>query len=233
VSHGESYRLSQSGAQQVREPSNARTSEQGHTVNQLAPITHGTEIARPDAIPPAVVRIRLGWLLRCKSANTREAYTRDIARWFAFLADHDIDPLTVTGDHVSAYMRICEHQHDPRTGKPISPATVGRRVAVVSSFYRHAKRSKAIAENPAEHVDRPELDPDHSETVGLTADEAQRLIRAAEQIAGRPQPNGPAVQQCETPRWSSSCSAPVAASRRSRPPRSRTWVTTVATGCCS
>lgn len=152
-------------------------------MNELVPTNPRADIVLPGAVPTVVERIRLGWLLRFKSAHTREAYDRDIRRWLAFLADHNIDPLGVTSDHVSAYMRVCEHETDPRTGRPMSPATVGRRVAVISSFYRHAKRSKAIDENPAEDVDRPELDRDHSETVGLTADEAQRLIRAAEQKA--------------------------------------------------
>lgn len=133
---------------------------------------------RPD-LPQLVEQIRAGWLLRCKSQHTRASYERDIARWFQFLDTVGLDPFTVNSDHVTAYMRICEREVDVRTNRPLTPATVARRVAVVSSFYRHAKRRDVINKNPAEDVDRPELDPDHSETVGMTEDEAQRLIGAA------------------------------------------------------
>ena len=136
-------------------------------------------VARPIALTPKLQEVHAGWLLRCKSAHTREAYARDFTRWARFLAEHDVDLLTANGDHVSAYMRVCEQEPNPRTGRPITGATVARRVAVVSSFYRHARRHRLIDQNPAEDVDRPELDPDHSETVGMTADEAQRLVRMA------------------------------------------------------
>lgn len=140
-------------------------------------------VARPGELPPLVERIKSGWLLRCKSHHTRTAYDRDIKRWLKFLTAVGVEVFDADSDHVTAYMRVCEQETDPRTNKPLSPATVGRRTAVVSSFYRHARRMKAVTENPAEDTDRPEIDPDHSETVGMTEDEAQRLIAAADQLA--------------------------------------------------
>jgi integrase/recombinase XerD len=151
-------------------------------VSELVPPSP-TTIARPIVLSPRLQEVHAGWLLRCKSAHTREAYARDFTRWAGFLEGHGVDLLAANLDHVAAYMRVSEQESDPRTGRPISPATVARRVAVVSSFYRHARRHGLIAHNPAEDVDRPELDPDHSETVGMTEDEAQRLLRTAAQVA--------------------------------------------------
>lgn len=152
------------------------------TMTELVPRSP-TEVDRPLVLPSRLEQVHAGWLLRCKSAHTREAYARDFARWARWLADRDIDLLNVNGDHVSAYMRVCEQELNPRTERPITAATVARRVAVVSSFYRHARRHDLVDRNPAEDVDRPEMDPDHSETVGMTEDEAQRLLRTAAQRA--------------------------------------------------
>jgi site-specific recombinase XerD len=138
-----------------------------------------TTVAQPLVLPPQVEEVHAGWLLRCKSEHTREAYARDFTRWAEFLAEHGIGLLDAHMDHVSAYQRVCEQEINPRTGRPVTAATVARRVAVVSSFYRHARRRDLVTRNPAEDVDRPEVDADHSETVGMTADEAQRLLAAA------------------------------------------------------
>jgi integrase/recombinase XerD len=148
-------------------------------VTDIVPIAT-TAVARQPELGPVVDRIKSGWLLRCKSAHTKEAYERDIGRWFQFLAAVGIDVFDADSDHVTAYMRVSEQEIDHRSGQALSPATVARRVAVVSSFYKHARRMKAVTENPAIDVDRPEVDPDHSETAGMTEDEAQRLIAAAE-----------------------------------------------------
>jgi site-specific recombinase XerD len=111
--------------------------------------------------------------------HTRQAYEQDIKQWFDFLAALGVDVLAANSDHVTAYMRVCEQSTSEDTGQLITPATVARRVSVVSSFYRHARRRHAITENPVQDVDRPKIDPDHSDTVGLTLDESRRLVETA------------------------------------------------------
>lgn len=143
--------------------------------------------SEPDGLAPYVPpgseldRIVSGWLLRCKSPLTARAYRSDIAIWFGFCARTGLDVFAADSDHISAFMRVCEQTPTPKGDLP-KASTVARRVAVVSSFYRHCRRRKAVTENPAEDTDRPEVDYDNSTTAGMTADEAQRLIQAAEQF---------------------------------------------------
>lgn len=122
-----------------------------------------------------------GWLARAlvKSAHTHEAYVRDIGYWLDFCDDAVETWLDARGEHVAAYHRLIKATPLRSTGRPPAPATVARRLAVVSSLYRWAMRREVLNRNPVDYVDRPEIDPDHSETSGLTEDEARRVIAAA------------------------------------------------------
>lgn len=147
---------------------------------EVARVVTGELVAPVGAVDAAEDLYR-EWLLRCRSDRTREAYARDFRYWLEFLADvagvHD--PLAATGRHVAAWMRVLERTPLPRTGKPPSTATIARRVAVVSSYYKLGVRLELLTRNPVDYVDRPEVDPDNSETRGLTEDESRRLIAAA------------------------------------------------------
>lgn len=147
------------------------------------------DVLAPYVVPGSQLdQIVSGWLLRCKSPLTESAYRRDIALWFSFCAQTGLDVYAADSDHVSAFMRVCEQTTTPQGTLPLA-STVARRVAVVSSFYRHCRRRKAVTENPAEDTDRPEVDYDNSTTTGMTADEAQRLIQAAEQFVNTAKTN--------------------------------------------
>lgn len=145
---------------------------------ELEPVVVG-ELVAPDVGPDLVDRLRDAWLLRCRTDHTREAYARDFDHWCDFLAELGVEVLEAAGVHVDAWQRVLERTPLPRTGKPPAPATVARRLATVSAFYRLAVRREVLTRNPVEYVDRPELDPDHSETSGLTEDEARRVIAEA------------------------------------------------------
>lgn len=121
------------------------------------------------------------WLTRSKtrSAHTGEAYARDIGYWLDFLDDQVETWLDARGRHIADYQQWLQATPLRSTGKPPAPTTVARRLAVVSALYRWAIRREVLHRNPVDFVDRPEIDPDHSDTSGLTEDEARRLIRAA------------------------------------------------------
>lgn len=126
-----------------------------------------------------VEQVYLAWMMRQKSPNTRVSYDRTFTQWCAFLDELGVDVLDAETVHLSTWQRYLEETPNERTGKPLKPASIAQRVAGISSFYDRAKRMKAIAENPADDVDRPELDPDHSDTRALTEDEARRLLATA------------------------------------------------------
>lgn len=113
------------------------------------------------------VRFLLGY-----SGNTREAYSADLKKWFAFCAQHYVDPLAASRASVDAYARQLV-EVDNRAGR-----SVNRALAALSGFYGYALDEEVIARNPVSRVRRQKVSEEMSST-GLTTEETQRLLRAA------------------------------------------------------
>jgi integrase/recombinase XerD len=111
-------------------------------------------------------------------ARTRSAYGRDLRQWFDWCGEHGTTPLEATRGHVAAYAR----QSDEVDG--LSPATVARRLAALSGFYRYAVDEDVIARNPVSAVRRPKVGSETTST-GLDRDELTALIGAAERDGPR------------------------------------------------
>jgi hypothetical protein len=114
-----------------------------------------------------------GWLLGCNSPHTRRAYARDLSGWIDWCAQLEVDPLQAGRMHVDAWARHLTEQ------RRLAPATVARRLAAVSAFYRWCVLEHHLDDNPAVHVRRPEVDPDASTTLGLTGEQARALLACA------------------------------------------------------
>jgi site-specific recombinase XerD len=125
------------------------------------------------------------WLAnRRLSAHTRAAYRRDVAAWLDWCADRGVDPLRATFVQVNAYARALESTVDPRTGRPLTPATVARKLSGLSSWYGFLLRLGAVTTNPVGGIDRPRVSRDVSATLGLSAVEVARLLGAAASGSG-------------------------------------------------
>jgi integrase/recombinase XerD len=110
------------------------------------------------------------WLESLRSDNTRAAYRRDLVvfgRWVRSLALH---PRKVTAAQVEQFADHCAGAGD-------SDATVRRRMAAVTSFYRHAGTSWSSS-NPGTAADRPAPSPDAA-VVALSAADADAVWSAA------------------------------------------------------
>jgi integrase/recombinase XerD len=105
------------------------------------------------------------------TARTLEAYRHDLGEYLSWCAGEDLDPLQASRSHVQLYVRRLED-----AGR--APATIGRKLAVVSGFYAYCAGEGAIDKNPATYVRRPRV-PDESTRSGLTRDELARFIAAA------------------------------------------------------
>lgn len=133
---------------------------------ELEAITAGT-VGNGQRYAPAIA----GWqLAQGGSVNTLRAYRRNMADYCAWLDGHGLDLLTVGRVHVDGYRHAL-------TG---SAATVAQKLAAVSSFYRYAVSAELVTANPVELVKRPKVDADHSNTQGLTKDQARALLAAAQ-----------------------------------------------------
>lgn len=106
-------------------------------------------------------------------ARTRDAYARDLRTWFTWCAEHGVDVLGATRLHVDAYTRQLA-EVEQRT-----PATVARRLAALSGFYRYALAEDLIARSPVANVRRPKV-ANESQSTGLDRDELAALLAAAE-----------------------------------------------------
>jgi len=105
--------------------------------------------------------------------GTQEAYARDLADWFVWLDRAGVRPFDATLITAESYAR----QPLPN-GKTPAPATVARRMACLSHYYRRAAYDGLVARNPFEMADRPKV-PEQASTAGLGKQRARRLIQAA------------------------------------------------------
>lgn len=129
------------------------------------------------AVDPFLRTLIMSWLLAYDSPNTRRAYQRTLTDWASWCEQIGVDPLQVRRVHVDTYARALGE-----LGK--SPATIGRTIACLSSFYRYAQADGKVAANPAEAVRRPKQSA-HSPTVGLTRNQATQLLAAAQNHSPR------------------------------------------------
>ncbi|WP_412750555.1 tyrosine-type recombinase/integrase [Krasilnikovia sp. M28-CT-15] len=121
------------------------------------------------------------WLAnRRLSEHTRAAYRRDVAGWLAWCAARELDPLRASFLDVNAYAREVEARVDPRSGRRLSAATVARKLSGLSSWYDFLVKLRAVEANPVGGADRPYVSRDHSATVGLTAEQVDAVLAAAE-----------------------------------------------------
>ncbi|GGN35360.1 tyrosine-type recombinase/integrase [Actinoplanes campanulatus] len=113
------------------------------------------------------------WLAnRRLSEHTRAAYRRDVDGWLTWCAGRDLDPLHASFLDVNSYARELE-------ARPLAPASVARKLSGLSSWYDFLVKLRAVPANPVGGADRPQVDRDHSSTVGLTPAEVDALLAAA------------------------------------------------------
>jgi integrase/recombinase XerD len=137
------------------------------------------------SIPSAPVDFTEAWLYnRRLSEHTRAAYRRDVTGWLTWCAQRDLEPLRATFLDVNHWARTLEATIDPRSGRPLTPATVARKLSALSSWYDFLVKLRAVETNPVAAADRPRVDRDHSATVGLTPREVDALLAAAEADTG-------------------------------------------------
>ncbi|MEO3771067.1 tyrosine-type recombinase/integrase [Micromonospora sp. B9E7] len=139
----------------------------------------------PPALPSGPVEVTEAWLRnRRLSEHTRDAYRRDVTGWLTWCAGRDLDPLRATFLHVNEYARALEATIGARSGRPLTPATVARRLSALSSWYDFLVKLGAVPANPVSGADRPRVDRDHSATLGLTPEEVDALLSAADADTG-------------------------------------------------
>ncbi len=112
--------------------------------------------------------------------HSSRAYFSDLKAWSAWCAHAGVHPLAARRHHVDVWVRQLSQTAQPATGRPASPASIARRLSCLSKFYDYGiKDAELLEHSPVANVRRPKVS-DDSSTVGLTAEELDRLLRAAE-----------------------------------------------------
>jgi integrase/recombinase XerD len=117
-----------------------------------------------------------GWLAGIGSHNTRLAYRRDLEVFVAWLDDSGSLGRAVSTRDIEDFRMACEAAGS-------SAATVRRRLAAVSSFYR--SHGGPPASNPVGMVERPQRPAADDSRIVLDARSLSALWDAASQAGGR------------------------------------------------
>jgi len=123
------------------------------------------------------------WLAKQKSARTRRAYQLDVQHFMKTLGIADIDELR-QADHKAViawerYMREVER---------VAASTIRRRLAALSSLYKHLVRHGHAAKNPVTEVERPAINRDEGATLAFSKAQARKLLDlpAEDTLQGQP-----------------------------------------------
>lgn len=137
---------------------------------QLAPLDALAAIAEEEV-----------WLASQKSARTRRAYRQDVAHFLSALGIGSAAQLRQV-DHraVIAWERMLREEEGA------APSTVRRRLAALSSLFKHLVRHGAVARNPVADVRRPAVNREEGSTAAFSKAQARRLLDAppADTLAG-------------------------------------------------
>lgn len=124
--------------------------------------------------------VTAAWLRSRRSPHTRRAYFRDLADYLAWLEEAGLDPLQATRSDVDLYLAELRDEQPS-----LSAATLNRRLASISSWYRYLIDADIAIRNPAATINRAPINRDHCTTTGLTVTEVRALLRAADADADR------------------------------------------------
>ncbi|WP_431913707.1 tyrosine-type recombinase/integrase [Micromonospora carbonacea] len=124
--------------------------------------------------------VTAAWLRSRRSPHTRRAYFRDLADYLAWLDDAGLAPLQATRPDVDLYLAELRDEQPS-----LSAATLNRKLASISSWYRYLVDADIATRNPAATIDRAPINRDHSTTVGLTVTEVRALLHAADTDVNR------------------------------------------------
>jgi integrase/recombinase XerD len=133
-------------------------------------------LTRPDRLPSPIERLanipeEEIWLQKQKSARTRRAYRQDVQHFMRALAITAPEELR-QADHKAViawerFMRETEHA---------ASSTIRRRLAALSSLYKHLVRHGHAAKNPVGEVERPAINRDEGSTLAFAKAQARKLL---------------------------------------------------------
>ena len=145
--------------------------------SRTLPVPIGAET--PDAAPARVSTVaQLAaipeediWLAKQKSARTRRAYRLDVAHFMRTLGIASVDELR-QADHRA----VIAWERSMREVEHAAASTIRRRLAALSSLYKHLVRHGHAAKNPVGEVERPAINRDEGATLAFSKVQARKML---------------------------------------------------------
>jgi integrase/recombinase XerD len=110
------------------------------------------------------------WLGRRRSERTRRAYRSDVDDFTATLGIKTREELRKTNPAaVLAWLAAMEKREE-------SPRTIRRRLAALSSLFKHLVAAQVVRVNPVREIERPPVDRAHGTTLAFSSKEARRIL---------------------------------------------------------
>ena len=116
--------------------------------------------------------------------HSARAYGGDLRAWWSWCSSAGVHPFDARRHHVDAWVRSLSSEPLPRTGKPMGPASIRRRLSAVSKLYKYGISVGVFTVSPVEHVKRPAAS-DETTSVGLSPAELGALLDQAEAAGTR------------------------------------------------
>lgn len=113
------------------------------------------------------------WLAKQKSPRTRKAYKLDVQLFLRTFGIADHNQLRQV-DHraVIAWERLM------RENEGAEASTIRRRLAALSSLFKHLVRHGAVERNPVADVERPNINRDEGSTLAFSKAQARKILDA-------------------------------------------------------
>lgn len=112
------------------------------------------ELVTPDRYRlrrDVALEVRAAFLARYSIASTRATYAITIDQWYAWCAEHDLDPMEAKRGHLELFARALEAH-----GRKAS--TVAGKLHTLAGLYRFAFADDMIDKDPMLHVRRPRVE---------------------------------------------------------------------------
>jgi integrase/recombinase XerD len=153
-----------------------------HPVNSPHPAELVPAAGSPLALPPLLSAQDLGELARAftrqphLAEHTRSAYRQDLQAWLLWCSAENVHPLQVDRADVERWVDEQAQQY--------APATTARRLGTVRGWYGYLQDQRVVQGNVAARVRSPRV-PNVSPTAGLSREQAQVLLAAADTAGAR------------------------------------------------
>ena len=113
------------------------------------------------------------WLAKQKSPRTRRAYRQDVLHFMQTVGARSREELrTIDHKAVIAWERYM------REVEGVQASTIRRRLAALSSLFRHLVTHGHVAKNPVTEIERPAINRDEGTTLAFSRAQARKILDA-------------------------------------------------------